>query len=72
MKTIQTQDPTTKEQDLLNLDQTCQLLNLKKSKLRSMIFKNEIPVIRLGKCLRFSRTDLSLWLNEKKFYSFHN
>jgi excisionase family DNA binding protein len=53
---------------LLTIDQTCELLNLKQSKIRSMIFKNEIPVIRLGRCIRFSQKDLEQWLFEKKKY----
>lgn len=55
--------------ELLTLDQTCEMLNLKRSKLRSMIFKNQIPVIRIGKNLRFSREDLRYWLNGKKSYT---
>jgi excisionase family DNA binding protein len=59
-------------EELLTLDQTCKLLNLKMSKVRSMVFKNEIPVIRMGRCLRFSNKDLIIWLNERKQYSLGN
>lgn len=62
-------DKEHKEQVLLNLKQTCVLLNIKESKLRTMIFKNEIPVIRIGRCLRFSKPDLNQWLTQKKNYS---
>lgn len=55
--------------ELLTLDQTCEILNLKRSKLRSLVFKNQIPVIRIGKCLRFCIKDLQIWLDEKKSYS---
>lgn len=70
METIENQSSS--GQQLLTLDQAGELLNLKRSKLRTMIFKNEIPVIRIGKCLRFSREDLIQWLGEKKNYSFGN
>ena len=56
--------------DLMTVEQACELLNVKKSKMRSMLFRNEIPVIRIGKCLRFCRKDLDQWLEEKKSYSF--
>lgn len=65
----QSQQPTSSENDLFNLKQTCEFLNVKESKLRGMVFKNEIPVIRLGRCLRFSKTDLVQWLSQKKNYS---
>lgn len=54
---------------LLTIDETSDFLNLKKSKIRSMVFKNQIPVIRLGRCLRFNRNDLVQWLSQKKSYS---
>lgn len=55
-----------KNDHLLTLKEISGYLNLKESKLRSMIFKREIPVIRIGRCLRFSKEDLRNWLSEKK------
>jgi excisionase family DNA binding protein len=70
MSIQENQQKQNSSQELLTLVQTSELLNLKHSKLRSMIFKNEIPVIRIGRCLRFSKVDLTNWLTEKKNYSF--
>lgn len=72
MKSRETMPTTVNSPELLTIDQTSTFLNLKLSKLRTMVFKNEIPVIRLGRCLRFSRADLAQWLGEKKNYSFGN
>ena len=68
---IQKQQGITREGgEFLTMNQASEFLNLKISKLRAMVFKNEIPVIRIGKCLRFSKEDLMQWLGEKKNYSF--
>lgn len=58
-----------KQDELLTPDQACQFLNLKRSMLSSLVFKNQIPVIRLGRCLRFSKSDLTQWISQKKNYS---
>jgi excisionase family DNA binding protein len=58
--------------ELFDINQASKFLNLKTSKLRSLIFKNQMPVIRIGKCLRFDKGDLMKWLKEMKCYSFEN
>lgn len=68
---VKTANQSLQQIELLTFDQTSLFLNLTKSKLRSMIFKNEIPVIRIGRCLRFNKGDLAQWLCEKKNYSFN-
>lgn len=55
-----------KEFELLTLEQTSDFLNVKISKLRSMVFKRQIPVLKLGGSLRFNKEDLKKWLNEMK------
>lgn len=53
---------------LLNFDDACEFLTLKKSKVRNMVFKNEIPVLRIGRLLRFDKNDLIKWIESKKQY----
>jgi excisionase family DNA binding protein len=55
---------------LLNISQACSLLGIKTSKCRSLVFKNQIPVLRIGRLLRFDQDDLIKWLEEKKNYKF--
>jgi excisionase family DNA binding protein len=52
----------------LDFQQACTLLNLKPSKVRSLIFKKEIPLIRIGRLLRFERSALLNWIESKKEY----
>lgn len=40
-------------------------LNVKESWIRSKIFKNEIPFIKLGHLVRFKMSDIELWLNDQ-------
>jgi excisionase family DNA binding protein len=54
------------DRDILDFKETAELLHVKPSRLRTLIFKKEIPVIRLGRTLRFSRQDLIQWLDGKK------
>lgn len=56
---------TTTNPELLTPEQACEFLNLKRSMLRSLIFKRAIPVVRIGRCLRFSKSELVNWLREK-------
>ena len=55
---------------LLTLPEACTLLGIKTSKCRALVFKNQIPVLRIGRLLRFDQTDLFKWLEEKKNYRF--
>ncbi|MBL6990124.1 MAG: helix-turn-helix domain-containing protein [Bacteriovoracaceae bacterium] len=48
--------------ELLNIDQAAAFLNVKLSWLRSIVFKKKIPVIRLGRLLRFNKKELIQWL----------
>jgi excisionase family DNA binding protein len=55
-----------KSLELLTIPETSSYLNLTESMLRSLVFKRQIPVLRIGKCLRFSKDDLNKWVNSKK------
>ena len=54
-----------KDCQFLNFDDVCTRYKIKPSKLRSMIFKNEIPVLRIGRLLRFKQEELKKWENQK-------
>jgi excisionase family DNA binding protein len=55
-----------KSLELLTIPEASSYLNLTESMLRSLVFKRQIPVLRIGKCLRFSKDDLNKWVNSKK------
>ena len=38
---------------LLGINEVSEILNIKKSTLRSWVFKREIPCVRLGRAVRF-------------------
>jgi len=44
----------------------CDYLSIKMSRLRTMVFKNEIPVIRLNRLLRFDPDEIEKWIENKK------
>jgi excisionase family DNA binding protein len=65
MKTNQDSKPK-----LLTFSEMCKWANLKESKGRILVLKNQIPVLRIGRLLRFDQDDLIKWLEEKKNYKF--
>lgn len=70
MKDVNQPEKIQTAEEYLTSEEVLGLLKLTDSKLKSMIFKNEIPVIRLGRCLRFNKLDLINWIEGKKNYSF--
>jgi excisionase family DNA binding protein len=50
--------------DILNVEQVCRLLNMKKSTLYQKTHKSEIPFSKKGKALYFSRKDIYAWLSD--------
>ena len=53
-------------QNFLDPKQLCNLLNIKMSRLRTAIFRKEIPVIRIGRCCRFDPNDIEKWIEQNK------
>ncbi len=56
---------SSKEQSTLGLmtvAETSQFLNLKVSRIRNLIFKNEIPFHKLGSTVFFIKSELELWI----------
>ncbi len=60
---------TTKEEpaiipEILNVEQVCRLLNMKRSTLYQKTHKSEIPFSKKGKALYFNRTEIYNWVAE--------
>ena len=54
------------EKSYLTPHQLCELLNIKESRLRTLIFKKEIPFLKIGRLLRFDRAEIIKWMDSKK------
>lgn len=55
-----------KTYELMDIKEACVFLNLKESRLRSMVFKKEIPFLKIGATIRFNKGDLLVWLDQQK------
>jgi excisionase family DNA binding protein len=55
------------ETQFFNVKQVSEYLNIKVDFTRSLVFKRQIPVIRIGKSLRFNKNDIDHWLESKKY-----
>jgi len=52
--------------NLMTLEQACEHLNLKKSRIRYLVFKRQIPFLKIGASILFDKPDLERWLRNKK------
>lgn len=50
---------------LLTIPQVAQTLNLGRTKVYELIWKEKLPVLRFGRAVRVSREDLQRWLKER-------
>lgn len=55
----------TKTNELLTIKELTSLLSIKESHLRSLIFRQEIPFIKVGRLIRFDQSQIQKWLEEK-------
>lgn len=53
---------TLNQAKLLSIQEASTYLNLKISKIRSMVFKKEIPNHKIGRLVRFNKCELDSWL----------
>ena len=53
------------QDDIMTIDQLCAWLQLKKSFVYDLTSSNRIPFIKIGRHLRFRRSDIIGWLDEK-------
>ena len=49
---------------LIKIDGAAQLLGCSRSQVYTLVARGEIPYVRLGKCIRFSREMLQEWLKQ--------
>ena len=54
------------EMRLLCINEASAYLNLRVSKLRAMIFKREIPLVKIGRLIRFEKSQLDQWLKQHR------
>ena len=52
--------------NLLNAEQVCQQLQIKKSYLYHLTHHNKIPFLKIGNHLRFDQADINSWLEYQK------
>ena len=51
---------------LLTFKETCALLNVTEAWLRRQIFLKTIPFKKVGRLIRFDKTELVTWVNQAK------
>ncbi len=51
---------------ILTFEEACNFLKIKKSRLRTAVFRREIPYIKIGRLIRFDLDDLKTWLMKLK------
>lgn len=51
-------------QQYLNFKEVCDLLKISPHHLRSLVFKNQIPTLRVGRLLRWNKQALETWLKD--------
>lgn len=52
--------------EILTLFEAANLLRLKVSRLRYLILKKEIPHLKIGRSIRFNKSELQTWIESKK------
>lgn len=53
---------------LIKIDGAAQLLGCSRSQVYSLVARGEIPYVRLGKCIRFTKEILQEWLRQSTVY----
>jgi excisionase family DNA binding protein len=51
--------------DLITIEELSKLLDVKPSWVKSMVFKRQIPFVKIGKHIRFSRQAIQKWILDK-------
>lgn len=49
---------------LLTIEEASEFLSIKVSRLRTAVFRREIPFIKIGRLVRFRETDLIQWISQ--------
>ena len=66
---LESAKPAEKKKDLLNIQEAAEFLNLSKSTLYNKVNKRELPVMKKGKRLYFSRAELTDYIKSGKVLS---
>ena len=66
---LESAKPAEKKNDLLNIQEAANFLNLSKSTLYNKVNKRELPVMKQGKRLYFSKTELVDYIKSGKILS---
>lgn len=64
MKLLNNEHKYNETDTLLNVDDVCKMLQIKKSTIYKMTMKRELPFIRIGKQLRFKRSQITEYLDQ--------
>ena len=64
--TMEPSDHTTSFQLLLTIPQVAKALNLGKTKIYELIWKEHLPVQKFGRAVRVSKEELERWLEERR------
>jgi excisionase family DNA binding protein len=56
---------TNKSERLLTITGAAELLSIKVSRLRTAVFRKEIPFIKIGRLVRFKESDLMKWVESR-------
>ncbi len=63
---VERSDETTSFQMLLTIPQVAKALNLGRTKIYELIWKEKLPVQKFGRAIRVSKEDLQRWLDERR------
>jgi excisionase family DNA binding protein len=63
---LERNDEASAFQVLLTIPQVAKALNLGRTKVYELIWKENLPVQRFGRAVRISREDLLSWLEERR------
>lgn len=66
---LESANPAEKKKDLLNIQEAAEFLNLSKSTLYNKVNKRELPVMKQGNRLYFSRMELTGYIKSGKVLS---
>lgn len=53
-------------ENLLTYDQLSDLLRVSVKTLRDWVYKRKIPFLKVGKLIRFKRSEIELWITRKE------
>jgi len=63
---MESNDQTTSSPMLLTIPQVAEALNLGKTKVYELIWKENLPTLKFGRAVRVSKVELQRWLEERR------